>query len=129
MPSSNIPISTHDAPKAIGPYSQAIISGAFVFVSGQIAIDPNTSQFMNDSITQQTHQVIKNIQSILIEAGTTLSHVVKTTVYLKDLNDFNEMNEVYALYFNDIFPARSTIQAAALPKDAAIEMDVIASLK
>ena len=121
-------VSTSSAPAAIGPYSQAIRSGPFLFVSGQIALDPATGAMVDGDITAQTHQVLKNLNAILEAAGTSLDRVVRTTVYLADLADFSAMNGVYASYFSAPAPARATIQAARLPKDARVEIDVIAEL-
>ncbi|MGB2627083.1 MAG: RidA family protein [Candidatus Acidiferrum sp.] len=117
---------TERGPKPIGPYSQAVKSNGFVFVSGQIALDPKTAEFVGTDVSTQTERVMENLKAILEAAGTSLSHVVKTTVYLKDMNDFAAMNEVYAKYFTASPPARSTVQAARLPKDALVEIDVIA---
>jgi len=119
-------ISTKDAPQAIGPYSQAIRANGFVFVSGQIAIDPATQQVINGDIAAQTDRVLKNLSAILRAAGTGLEKVVRSTVFLKDMGDFGAMNEVYARYFTTAPPARSTVQAARLPKDVLVEIDVIA---
>ncbi len=114
------------APAAIGPYSQAIRTGDLIFVSGQIALDPATGQLVGDDIAGQTERVLKNIAAILEAAGSGLHRVVKTTVYLRDLGDFNGMNEVYAKFFADPPPARATVQVSRLPRDAAIEIDVTA---
>ena len=119
-------IATKDAPQAIGPYSQAIRANGFVFVSGQVAIDPATQQVINGDIAAQTDRVLKNLSAILKAAGTGLEKVVRSTVFLKDMGDFAAMNEVYARYFTATPPARSTIQAARLPKDVLVEIDVIA---
>jgi 2-iminobutanoate/2-iminopropanoate deaminase len=119
---------TDRGPKPIGPYSQAIKSNGFLFASGQIAADPKTGEMVGSDVRQQTERVMENIKSILEAGGVTLSHVVKTTVFLKDMNDFAAMNEVYARYFMAAPPARSTVQAARLPKDALVEIDLIASL-
>lgn len=119
---------TDRGPKPIGPYSQAIKSNGFVFVSGQVALDPKSGEFVGPDIRQQTERVLENLKVILEASGVSLSHVVKTTVFLKDMNDFTAMNEVYARYFTAAPPARSTVQAARLPKDALVEIDVIASL-
>jgi 2-iminobutanoate/2-iminopropanoate deaminase len=122
-------VSTPSAPAAIGPYSQAVKAGALLFVSGQIPIDPSTGHLVDGDIAAQTHRVFKNLSAILDAAGATLDHVVRTTVYLADMNDFAAMNAVYGTYFSSPAPARATIQAARLPKDARVEIDVIASLK
>jgi 2-iminobutanoate/2-iminopropanoate deaminase len=119
---------TDRGPKPIGPYSQAIKSNGFVFVSGQIALDPKTGEFVGADARQQTERVLENLKAILEAAGVHLNHVVKTTVYLKDMNDFAAMNEVYARYFVLSPPARSTVQAARLPKDALVEIDMVAFL-
>jgi len=119
-------VSTDGAPKAIGPYSQAIDTGSLVFLSGQVALDPATGQLVAGGIAEQTEQVLKNIEAVLAKAGLTPSHVVRTTVFLIDLGEFAAMNEVYARHFPKDPPARSTVQVAALPKGARIEIDVIA---
>ena len=121
-------VSTASAPKAIGPYSQAIRAGSLVFVSGQIPIDPATGNLIEGDIRAQTHRVFENLGEILKAAGATFDQVVRTTVYLADMNDFAAMNEVYATYFGSPAPARATVQAARLPRDARVEIDVIASL-
>ena len=121
------PISTDKAPAAIGPYSQAIDSGAgLVFLSGQLPIDPATGAFPEGGIKEQIRQSILNIQSILKEAGLTLSNVVKTTVFLSDMGDFAAMNEVYAQFFTSPFPARSAVAVKTLPKGALVEIECIA---
>lgn len=120
-------ISTDKAPKAIGPYSQAIAANGFVFASGQIPIDPATGQVLEGPIADQTKRVLSNLQAILEQAGSSLDAVVKTTVYLKDMADFEEMNKVYATFFTETKPARVTIAVARLPKDVAIEIDAIAA--
>ncbi|MFN0278361.1 MAG: RidA family protein [Pyrinomonadaceae bacterium] len=119
-------ITTENAPGAIGPYSQAIKAGGMVFCSGQIPIDPQTSEFVSHLVSEQTEQVLKNLGEVLKAAGTSLENVVKTTVFLADMNDFAEMNEVYGRYFSDNKPARATVQAARLPRDAKVEIDCIA---
>lgn len=119
---------TPRGPKPIGPYSQAIKSNGFVFLSGQIALDPLSGEFVGTDVRQQTERVLENLKAILEAAGSSLKHVVKTTVFLKDMNDFPVMNEAYAKYFSTTPPARSTVQAARLPKDALVEIDVIAAL-
>jgi 2-iminobutanoate/2-iminopropanoate deaminase len=121
-------ILTARGPKPIGPYSQAVKSNGFLFVSGQIALDPQSGEFVGNNVQQQTERVFENLKGILEAAGSSFHHVVKTTVFLKDMNDFAAMNEVYAKYFTSAFPARSTVQAARLPKDALVEIEVIASL-
>lgn len=119
-------ISTDRAPGAIGPYSQAVRAGGMIFCSGQIPIDPKTGDFVSDNVAEQTEQVLKNLTAVLEAAGTTLNDVVKTTVFLADMNDFAAMNEVYARYFAENKPARATVQAARLPRDARVEIDCIA---
>lgn len=119
-------VSTDKAPGAIGPYSQAIKAGGMVFCSGQIPIDPATGEFVSNAVSEQTEQVLKNLSEVLAAAGTSLDNVVKTTVFLADMNDFVEMNEVYGRFFTDNKPARATVQAARLPRDARVEIDCIA---
>jgi 2-iminobutanoate/2-iminopropanoate deaminase len=119
-------ITTKDAPQAIGPYSQAVVAGGFVFASGQIPTNPSTGQFVEGGIVEQTEQVLRNLSRVLEAAGTDLSRVVKTTVFLADMNDFAAMNEVYGRFFSENPPARSTVQAARLPRDARVEIDVVA---
>jgi 2-iminobutanoate/2-iminopropanoate deaminase len=119
-------IKTEDAPQAIGPYSQAVAAGGFVFLSGQIPLDPATGQFVEGGIAEQTEQVLRNLSKVLEAAGTSLARVVKTTVFLADMSDFAAMNEVYGRFFSENAPARSTVQAARLPRDARVEIDVIA---
>jgi 2-iminobutanoate/2-iminopropanoate deaminase len=121
-------VSTEQAPKAIGPYSQAVRAGNLLFVSGQIPIDPATGNLIDGDIAAQTHRVFQNIAAILDAAGASLDLVARTTVFLADMGDFAAMNAVYASYFSTPAPARSTVQAARLPKDARIEIDVIATL-
>ena len=113
---------------AIGPYSQAVRTGQFLFVSGQIPLDPSTGQLVSDDIGEQTHRVLQSLGAILETAGGSFEHVVRTTVFLTDLGDFAAMNEVYASYFGDPAPARSTVQVAALPKSVRLEIDAIAVL-
>jgi 2-iminobutanoate/2-iminopropanoate deaminase len=119
-------IATDLGPKAIGPYSQAVRANGFVFVSGQIALDPSTQKLVPDEIMVQTERVLENLKAILSAAGSSLEKVVRTTVFLLDMNEFAAMNEVYARYFREQFPARSTVQAARLPRDVRVEIDVIA---
>ena len=121
-------IASADAPKAIGPYSQAIRAGSLLFVSGQIPLDPQTGAMVDGDIGAQTHRVFANLRAILEAAGATFDNVVRTTVYLADMNDFAVVNEIYGTYFSSPAPARATVQAARLPKDARVEIDVIASL-
>lgn len=119
-------IATENAPGAIGPYSQAVKTGNLVFCSGQIPIDVATGEFVSDDVAEQTRQVLKNLSAVLEAAGTSLNNVVKTTVFLADMNDFATVNEIYAEFFNENKPARATVQAARLPKDARVEIDCIA---
>lgn len=119
-------IKTENAPGAIGPYSQAIRAGGFVFASGQIPLDPKTGQIVSGGVAEQTEQVMRNLSAVLEAAGTGLERVVKTTVFLADMNEFAAMNEVYARYFKENPPARATVQAARLPRDARVEIEVIA---
>ena len=119
-------ISTENAPGAIGPYSQAIKAGGMIFCSGQIPIDIATGEFVSDDVAEQTHQVLKNLDAVLTAAGSGLDKVVKTTVFLADMGDFAVMNGIYAEYFSDSKPARATVQAARLPRDARVEIDCIA---
>ena len=119
-------IKTESAPAAIGPYSQAVRAGGFVFASGQIPIDPQTGEFVGGGIIEQTEQVMRNLRAVLESAGTGLESVVKTTVFLADMNDFAAMNEVYGRYFRDDPPARATVEAARLPRDARVEIEAIA---
>jgi len=121
-------IVTDRGPKAIGPYSQAVRANGFVFLSGQVALDPKTQELVAGDITEQTTRVLENLKGILEAAGSSLAHVVKTTVFLKDMNDFAAMNEVYARYFPKSPPARATVEAARLPKDARVEIELIAML-
>ena len=119
---------TDKGPKPIGPYSQAVKSNGLLFVSGQVAIDPRSNEFVLGDIRQQTERTLENLKGILEASGANLHHVVKTTVFLKDMNDFAAMNEVYGRFFTAAPPARSTVQVARLPKDALVEIEVIASL-
>jgi len=119
-------IQTENAPAAIGPYSQAIKAGGFVFVSGQIPIDPQTGEFVPGGIAEQTRQVLKNLAAVLEAAGSSLDRVVKTTVFLADMKEFSGMNEVYATFFSSPPPARATVAAAGLPRDARVEIEVVA---
>lgn len=122
-------ISTKNAPAAIGPYSQAIRTGNLVFVSGQLPIDPSTGHFAEGGIKELTRQCLTNISNILKEAGTDMAHVIKTTVFLTDMNDFAAMNEVYATFFKDPFPARSAVAIKTLPKNAIVEIECIAEVE
>ena len=119
-------IATEDAPRAIGPYSQAVRAGNFVFASGQIPIDPATGEFVPGGIAEQTEQVLKNLTALFAAAGVGLNQIVKTTVFLADMDDFTAMNEVYGKFFNEAPPARATVQAARLPRDAKVEIEAIA---
>ena len=119
-------VSTPNAPKAIGPYSQAIKANGFVFLSGQVALDPATGNLVEGGIEQQTEQVLKNISAVLQAAGSSWEKVVKTTVFLKNMAEFGQMNEVYGKFCKGAPPARSTVEAARLPRDVAVEIDVIA---
>ena len=119
-------VSTKDAPQAIGPYSQAIKANGFVFTSGQIAIDPATQEIAAGEVAAQTERVLRNLSEILEAAGSGLGKVVRSTVFLKSMNDFAAMNQVYGQYFSSDAPARSTVEVARLPKDVLVEIDVIA---
>jgi 2-iminobutanoate/2-iminopropanoate deaminase len=121
-------VSSPAAPAAIGPYSQAIIAGDFVFASGQLPLDPATGQTVAGDIRDQTRQVLENLSSVLNAAGSSLDNAVKTTCFLRDLADFAAFNEVYATFFTSNPPARSTVQVARLPRDAAVEVEVVALL-
>ncbi len=121
-------IQTEQAPAAIGPYSQAIVAGELVFTAGQIALDPETMQIVEGDISAQTERVMTNLQAILESAGASLSSVVKTTVFLLDMDDFTAMNAVYGAHFGDHKPARSTVQAARLPRDVRVEIEAIARI-
>ncbi len=122
-------IQTNRAPQAIGPYSQAVKANGFVFVSGQIPIDPNTGQFIAGGIAEQTEQVLKNLAALLEAAGSGLDCVMKTTVFMADMEDFAVMNEIYGKFFTDDPPARATVQAARLPRDARVEIEAIALVR
>ncbi|HET9385446.1 MAG TPA: RidA family protein [Gemmatimonadales bacterium] len=119
-------VATDAAPKAIGPYSQAIVSDGLVYTAGQVALDPKSGELVGRTTAEQTEQVFANLTAVLAAAGTSLANVVKTTVYLADMADFAQMNEVYAKHFGTHKPARSTVQAAGLPRNARVEIDVIA---
>ena len=119
---------TDRGPKPIGPYSQAIKANGFLFLSGQVALDPKSNEFTAGDVRQQTERTLENIKGILEAAGSNLHHVVKTTVFLKDMNDFSAMNEVYGRYFTSAPPARSTVQVARLPKDALVEIEIVATI-
>jgi len=122
-------VTTASAPNAIGPYSQAVKAGNLLFVSGQIPIDPVTGELLQGDVAVQTHRVMQNLSEILKAAGSSLDAVVRTTVYLADMNEFATMNEVYGTYFSAPAPARATVQVARLPRDAKVEIDAIASLE
>jgi 2-iminobutanoate/2-iminopropanoate deaminase len=119
-------VSTDQAPAAIGPYSQAVQAGGFLFTAGQIALDPSTMEMVGSDVTAQTERVLQNLSAVLTAAGCDFSNVVKTTVYLADMADFVAMNEVYAKYFGDHRPARAAVQAAGLPKGGLVEIDAVA---
>jgi 2-iminobutanoate/2-iminopropanoate deaminase len=119
-------ILTSQAPQPIGPYSQAIQAGNFLFCSGQIALDPHTGQLVGQDVETQTRQIMANLEAVLREAGCDFSHVVKTTVFLKSLADFPQLNEIYSMYFRFHSPARTTIEVSRLPKDALVEIELIA---
>ena len=122
------PVESNEAPRAIGPYSQAIKAGGFVFVSGQVAFDPKTGAMVGSDVAAQTERVLQNLRAIVEAAGSDLDRVVKATVYLRTMADFAAMNEVYAKYFKSEPPARATVAVAGLPKDALVEIDVIAEV-
>ncbi len=121
------PVSSPQAPKAIGPYSPAVRAGQLLFVSGQVALNPTTGNLVTGDIRAETRQVMENISALLGAAGLDFSGVVRTTVFLADMNDFAAMNEVYGTYFDQPYPARATVQVSRLPRDARVEIDVIAS--
>ena len=121
-----VKVQTENAPAAIGPYSQAIKANGFVFLSGQIPIDPKTGQFVDGGIREQTEQVLKNLSAVLQASGSSLDQVVKTTVFLADMQDFASMNEVYGTFFRENPPARATVAAAGLPRNARVEIEAIA---
>jgi 2-iminobutanoate/2-iminopropanoate deaminase len=118
-------VESPDAPNAIGPYSQAIVANGFIYTAGQIGSDPKTGALVDGGIAEQTEQALKNIAAVLKAAGTDLGSVVKTTVFLADINDFAKMNEVYAKFFKKPYPARSTVQVARLPRDAKVEIEAV----
>lgn len=125
---TRIPIASSAAPAAVGPYSQAVRAGDLLFVSGQIPLDPATGELVGGDIAAQTHRVLRSLDAIVRAAGASLDDVVKTTVYLADMNDFAAMNRVYATWFADPAPARAAVQVARLPKDAQVEIDAIVRL-
>ncbi|HLP52676.1 MAG TPA: RidA family protein [Chitinophagales bacterium] len=120
-------IETNQAPAAIGPYSQAVKTGNLIFVSGQIPLDPQTGNMVTEGIEVETHRVMKNLEAILMAANSNFDHVVKTTIFLKTMDDFAKVNAVYASYFTGNFPARETVEVSRLPKDARVEISVIAN--
>lgn len=119
-------VSTEAAPQAIGPYSQAVISQGFAFLSGQIALDPASGRLIDGDVAAQTERVLENLKAVLLASGSSLAQVVKTSVFLKDMGDFAKMNEVYSRYFSEKSPARSTVEVARLPRDVRVEIDCIA---
>ncbi|HLN12001.1 MAG TPA: RidA family protein [bacterium] len=119
-------VRTDAAPAAIGPYSQAVVANGFVFAAGQVPLDPNTGQIVSGDIRAQTKRVMENLKAVLAASGSSFDKVVKTTVFLRDLNDFGTMNEIYGEYFQENPPARSTVQVAKLPREAAVEIEVVA---
>ncbi len=119
-------VRTDAAPAAIGPYSQAVVANGFVFAAGQVPLDPNTGQIVSGDIRAQTKRVMENLKAVLAASGSSFDKVVKTTVFLRDLNDFGTMNEIYGEYFQESPPARSTVQVAKLPREAAVEIEVVA---
>ncbi len=121
-------VQTDGAPAAIGPYSQAIVSGGFVHTAGQIGLDPATGEFVEGGVEEQAHRVLTNLKAVLEAAGSSMKNVVKTTMYLADMSDFAAVNEIYGQYFDEPYPARSAVQAAKLPKGALVEIDAIARL-
>jgi 2-iminobutanoate/2-iminopropanoate deaminase len=121
-------VSTKNAPSAIGPYSQAVIAGSLIFTSGQIALSPENGELVNGTLAEEVHQVMRNIEAVLSAAGSSLSEIVKTSIFLKDMNSFGEVNELYASYFKSDYPARETVEVARLPKDVKVEISVIATI-
>ena len=128
MSQSKSIVSTGDAPKAIGPYSQAVVANGFVFCSGQIPLDPATGQVVGDTVDEQTERVLQNLAAVLRAAGTDLAHAVRATIFLHDMNDFAAVNAVYARHFAADPPARATVQVSRLPRDVKVEIDLIAVL-
>ncbi|HLY23507.1 MAG TPA: RidA family protein [bacterium] len=122
-------VRTEEAPQAIGPYSQAVVAAGFVYTAGQLALDPHTGQLVPGDVRIQTKRVMENIKAILESAGSSLAEVVKTTIFLRDMNDFGAMNEIYGSYFQEDPPARSTVQVAKLPRDGAVEIEAVALVK
>ena len=121
-------VSTAEAPAAIGPYSQGVVAGNLLFISGQLPLDPKTGEFVKGGIEEKTHRVLMNLRAIAEAAGADLSHVVKTTIFLTDLSNFSAVNKIYAEYFSGVFPARSTVQVSSLPKGGEIEVEAIVYL-
>ena len=121
-------VSTAEAPAAIGPYSQGVVAGNLLFISGQLPLDPKTGEFVKGGIEEKTHRVLMNLRAIAEEAGADLSHVVKTTIFLTDLGNFSAVNKIYAEYFSGVFPARSTVQVSSLPKGGEIEVEAVVYL-
>jgi 2-iminobutanoate/2-iminopropanoate deaminase len=124
---SKHPVSSPDAPKAIGPYSQAVRAGQLLFASGQIPLDPATGSLVDGDVDAQTRRVMDNLAAVLAAAGLSFANVVRTTIYLVDMNDFASVNDVYGTYFREPYPARATVQVARLPKDARVEIDAVAA--
>ena len=122
-------VSSADAPKAIGPYSQGIRVGPFLFLSGQVGLDPATGQMVDGDVAAQTRRVLENLAAVLKSAGLSLADVARTTIYLADMNDFARVNEVYGSYFSEPYPARATVQVARLPRDARVEIDAVAAFR
>ncbi len=122
-------VHTNDAPAAVGPYSQAIRIGDFVFTAGQVALDPTSGEMVGSDVAAQTEQVMSNLRAVLVAAGSDLSHVIKTTVFLQSMGDFAAMNAVYARHFPEPFPARSTVEVGALPKGGLVEIECIAHVR
>jgi len=122
-------VEAKDAPQAIGPYSAAVKTDTMVFTAGQLGVDPESGEFSSGDIQSQTRQALENLRAVLSAAGSSLSNVIKTTVFLRDMNEFQAMNEVYAEFFKEAYPARSAVQVARLPKDAAVEIEAVALLK
>lgn len=122
-------IQTNNAPAPIGPYNQAVISNGMLFISGQIAINPETNELIDGTIQEETHRVMQNLQAILFQAGVTFQHAIKTTIFLSDMNLFASVNEVYGSYFNSDFPARETVAVKGLPKYVNVEISIIATME
>jgi len=122
-------VSSADAPKAIGPYSQGRRVGPFLFLSGQVGLDPATGQMVDGDVAAQTRRVLENLAAVLKSAGLSLADVARTTIYLADMNDFAKVNEVYGSYFSEPYPARATVQVARLPRDARVEIDAVAAFR